>query len=47
MLLCQVWGDAASQIFYSLGAAWGILVTYGGYNKFNHNSARWVVIIEK
>ncbi len=37
----KVWGDAASQIFYSLGPAWGILITYGSYNKFHSNCHRW------
>ena len=37
----RVWGDAASQIFYSLGPAWGILITYGSYNKFHSNCHRY------
>ena len=35
-----MWGDAASQIFYSLGPAWGVIITYASYNKFNHNCRR-------
>lgn len=38
--LPQVWGDAASQIFYSLGCAWGGLITMASYNKFNNNCYR-------
>lgn len=40
----KVWGDAASQIFFSLGQSWGILITYGSYNKFNHRSEKDAVI---
>ncbi|KAK6172241.1 hypothetical protein SNE40_015946 [Patella caerulea] len=36
----QVWGDAALQIFYSVGVAWGGIVTMASYNKFNHNVYR-------
>lgn len=40
----QVWGDAAIQIFYSLSAAWGGLITLSSYNKFNNNCLRWALI---
>jgi len=36
----QVWSDAAVQIFYSLGAAWGVLLSYSSLNKFNNNVYR-------
>nr|XP_026484287.1 sodium- and chloride-dependent glycine transporter 1-like [Vanessa tameamea] len=37
LLEARVWGDAASQIFYSFGVACGSLVTLASYNKFNNN----------
>ncbi|XP_071086745.1 sodium- and chloride-dependent glycine transporter 2-like [Haliotis cracherodii] len=41
----KVWGDAASQIFYSLGPAWGGLLTMSSYNKFKNNCQRDAVIV--
>lgn len=37
LLEARVWGDAASQIFYSFGVACGSLVTLASYNKFTNN----------
>ncbi|XP_045494070.1 sodium- and chloride-dependent glycine transporter 1-like [Colias croceus] len=37
LLDARVWGDAASQTFYSFGVACGSLVTLASYNKFTNN----------
>ncbi|XP_047490110.1 sodium- and chloride-dependent glycine transporter 2-like [Penaeus chinensis] len=41
----KVWGDAASQIFFSLGAGGGALVSLGSYNKFRYNCLRNAYIV--
>lgn len=40
LLSIKVWADAATQIFYSLGPAYGSLLTMASYNNFNHNCYR-------
>ncbi|GFS19354.1 sodium- and chloride-dependent glycine transporter 1-like [Elysia marginata] len=41
----QVWGDAALQIFYSVGMAWGGIITMASYNKFNNNVYRDAMLV--
>ncbi|XP_061608352.1 sodium-dependent proline transporter isoform X2 [Phyllopteryx taeniolatus] len=41
----QVWNDAASQIFYSLGIGVGGVLSMASYNKFDNNVIRDTVII--
>jgi len=45
LLELKVWGEAAMQIFYSVGASWGALVTMASYNDFHHNTHRDALII--
>ncbi|XP_023214582.1 sodium- and chloride-dependent glycine transporter 1-like [Centruroides sculpturatus] len=41
----KVWGDAATQIFYSVGAAWGAVLTMASYNRFSNNCYRDSLLI--
>ncbi|CAI9734865.1 sodium- and chloride-dependent glycine transporter 1-like [Octopus vulgaris] len=41
----QVWGDAALQIFYSIGMAWGGIITMASYNEFNHDVYKDALIV--
>ena len=39
----DVWSDAAVQIFFFWGAAWGVLLSYYSLNKFHYNNYRHVI----
>ncbi|KAL8613908.1 hypothetical protein ACOMHN_032898 [Nucella lapillus] len=40
-----VWIEAAVQVFYSLGPAWGALITVASFNKFDNNCYRDAFIL--
>lgn len=43
LVVTQVWTDAAVQIFYSVGAGFGVHIAYASYNKFNNNCLVYVI----
>lgn len=40
----QVWVDAAVQIFYSVGAGFGVHLSYASYNNIKNNCYTYVMI---
>ena len=45
LIFSQIWQDAAVQVFYSLGPAWGGVITMASFNKFDHNALRFVITL--
>ncbi|KAH9499755.1 hypothetical protein Btru_077749, partial [Bulinus truncatus] len=45
LLLVSTWIEASIQVFYSLGPAYGGLITMASYNKFNNNCLRDSIIL--
>ena len=41
LLETKIWVDAAIQIFYSVGAGFGVHLAYASYNKFSNNCYRY------
>jgi solute carrier family 6 amino acid/orphan transporter-like 15/16/17/18/20 len=45
LLDLKTWMDAATQVFYSFGLAFGSLIAFGSYNKPRNNCVKDVVFI--
>ncbi|XP_064625183.1 sodium- and chloride-dependent glycine transporter 1-like [Lineus longissimus] len=45
LLEFRIWAEACLQIFYSLGTAWGGLITMASYNTFHHNFYRDAITV--
>lgn len=37
MFFCQVWVNAAAQNFNSFGVAFGSMISFASYNRYNNN----------
>ncbi|XP_033107810.1 sodium-dependent dopamine transporter-like [Anneissia japonica] len=44
LLQAKVWFEAATQIFFSLGPGFGVLLTFASYNKFHDNVYRDAIV---
>ena len=45
LLTIDIWADAASQVFYSLGPCFGGLISVSSYNKFDNNCHRDAILV--